>query len=338
MLSVIVEKLTGKPFVEYLQEKCLNEIGFSKDAYCLKAPGGHSWGDSGLMCTTYDLLLACRFVLNKGTFNGKRYLNEEYINKATDVSQVCNNHLGFVNHATFGYGYQFWGSPLGCFSMYGMGSQIGLMDPKHDFIFVINSDNQGNALHYDQIFDALYNEVIVNIQDAPIEENESDYNELLAYTKNLKLFELKGDTKSDLIDKINNKTYICEENPCNFKWLRLEFDKTCGTLHYENAQGVKELKFGLGYNEFSKFPEYGYSDMVGTIEAPNNRYDCAVSGDFPTAHELRLRVQIIDKYFGNLGMMFSFKDENHVSLKMLKVAEAFLNEYNGTVNGILKPY
>lgn len=332
MLGVIVEKLTGKPFIEYLKDKCLREIGFSENAYCLKAPGGYSWGDSGVMATTKDLLLACRFVLNKGSFNGKRYLNEEYINKATDVSQVCNSEFGFVNHATFGYGYQFWGSPLGCFSMYGMGCQIGLMDPKHDFIFAINSDNQGNPLRYNQIFDVLYNEIIVNLEDKPLEENENDFNELIEYTKQLKLFALKGDTASDLIEKIDGKTYICEENSCGFKWFKINFYNDYGTLNYENRQGVKELKFGLGHNEFSKFPETGYSDMVGTISEPNHKYDCAVSADFPNDHQLRLRVQIIDKYFGNLAMLFGFKDEDTVSLEMVKVAEAFLNEYNGIVN------
>ena len=71
MLGVIVEKVTGKPFVEYLKDKALRDIGFSEDAYCLKAPGGYSWGDSAMMCTAKDLLLFSRFVLNKGTWNGK---------------------------------------------------------------------------------------------------------------------------------------------------------------------------------------------------------------------------------------------------------------------------
>ena len=75
MLGVIVEKVTGKPFVEYLKDKGLRDIGFSEDAYCLKAPGGRSWGDSAMMCTAMDLMLFSRFVLNKGSWNGKQYLN-----------------------------------------------------------------------------------------------------------------------------------------------------------------------------------------------------------------------------------------------------------------------
>lgn len=45
MLGVIAEKVTGKPFLEYLKEKFLLKAGFNADSYCLKCPGGHSWGD-----------------------------------------------------------------------------------------------------------------------------------------------------------------------------------------------------------------------------------------------------------------------------------------------------
>ena len=61
ILGCIVEKLTGKPFMEYLKEKLLLDIGFSKDAYCLMVPGGYSHSDSGVMCTSRELLAFARF-------------------------------------------------------------------------------------------------------------------------------------------------------------------------------------------------------------------------------------------------------------------------------------
>ena len=61
-------------------------------------------------------------------------------------------------------------------------------------------------------------------------------------------------------------------------------------------------------------------------------YDCAVSADWPEEQKLRLRVQIIDKYFGNLAILFGFRDKDHVSVRMEKCAEAFLKEYSGWMN------
>ncbi len=88
----------------------------------------------------------------------------------------------------------------------------------------------------------------------------------------------------------------------------------------------------MGYNEFAKFPEDGYSDMVGTEFCPGNKYDCATSGIWTEDKKLRLKVQIIDKYFGNACMIFSFKD-SRIAVRMIKNAEAFLSEYNGYAMG-----
>ena len=50
--------------------------------------------------------------------------------------------------------------------------------------------------------------------------------------------------------------------------------------------------------------------------------------------KLQLRVQIIDRYFGILIINIAFKDENRCSLRMMKQAEDFLNEYQGWLNAI----
>lgn len=60
----------------------------------------------------------------------------------------------------------------------------------------------------------------------------------------------------------------------------------------------------------------------------------AVSADWPEGKKLRIKVQIIDKYFGNLSMEFGFK-EDRVGIYMIKNAEAFLGEYEGYANGRL---
>ena len=331
MLGVIVEKVTGMDLLDYLKKKVLCHIGFSNNSYVIKAPGGHAFGDSGVMCTSKDLLLFARFVLNRGVWEGKRYMNSEYIERATTPT-VLNSYYGFDGHDAYGYGYQFWGAPKGCFAMLGMGSQIALCDPVHDFVFVINSDNQGNSHHYEQIYDALYSNVIDKLSDTPLSEDEDTYRELCDYIKDRKLFFLRGDTESDFSEKINGKTFVCDANPMKIKNFRLDFEDGTGYFSYENAQGKKRFPFGFGHNEFAKFPQYDYPDLVATVPEKGNAYDAAFSADWPEHQKLRIRVQIIDKYFGNLSIVFGFRDENTVSVRMVKTAEAFLDEYSGIMN------
>jgi len=331
MLGTVVEKLTGKPFLKYLQEKVLDDIGFSKDALCLQCPGGHSWADSGLLCTAEDLWLFARFLLNKGTWNKKRYLNEAYITAATSF-QVPNDPFGFSNcHNGQGYGYQFWCAKDGCFAAKGMGDQLAFCDPVHDFIFIINSCNEGNYLKYEPIYNALYTHILPHL-GAPLPEDPDGYAALEEYTAERKLFCLHGNKVSPLAEKINGKLFNCQDSTTGIRWFRLDLRGDEGVFTYENDQGLKEMHFGFGKNIFHKFPQSGYSDLIGSVPAPCNLYDAAFSADWPSENTLRVRVQIIDKYFGNLSILFAFRDENTVTVHMKKAAEAYLNEYNELIN------
>ena len=331
MLNVIVEKLTGKPFLEYMKERFLVKGGFSKDAYCLKCPGGYSFGDSGVMCTARDLLVFARFVMDGGKIDGVSYMNEEYLIEATK-KQVSNGHDGAVAYNSYGYGYQIWKAPNDGFAFVGMGDQFAICDREKDFVFIINSDNQGHSPATRAIlYHALY-ETIVDEIGEPIEEDTLAQEELEKHLGNLKLFALDENVDNPYAEKINGKTYTLDENRMGIEYVHFDINGNEGVLTYKNAQGVKKLPFGFGHNVFSKFPEENYSDLTATIPEPGNMYDCAVSADWPEEQKLRIKVQIIDKYFGRLAMSFAFKDDSIV-VRMDKTAEYFLDEYVGTAYG-----
>lgn len=331
MLGAIVERVTGKPFLEYLKEKFLCDIGFSKDAYCLKVPGGHSFGDSGVMCTARDLLTFARFVMNKGEWNGRQYMDSEYLENAVK-KQVSNANTSNVTYGTYGYGYQIWKAPRDGFAFIGMGDQFAICDPETDFIFIINSDNQGNSPATRAIlYHELYNTIVENI-GKPLPEDDESYSELSNYIQKAELFSLKQNDYNPFEAEVNGKIYKLEDNPMKIEYVKLCFEGEKGTLYYKNLQGEKELSFGMGYNEFAKFPEEGYSDMVATEFVKGNYYDCAASADWIEDKKLRIKVQIIDKYFGNAYFIFSFKN-SELSVLMTKTAENYLNEYQGIAYG-----
>ncbi len=333
MLGHILENVTGKDFMSYMREKCLDDIGFSKESYCLTCPGGHGWVDSGIMCTTRDLLAFARFVLNLGEWNGKQYLSREYMKDATS-KQVCNDVDGvaLTGYSGYGYGYQIWKAPNDGFAFVGMGDQHVICDPKSDFIFAITSDNQGCTERTRTIFyHEIYNRIIPSLGE-PMAEDAEAKAELDAYLATRELTHFNKTKFGAFAKEIENVTYELGENKMGIKKIRFNFDGDKGTFSYTNAQGDKELTFGIGYNEFTLFPEDGYSDLVAGTVCPGNKYRCAVSADWAEEKKLRLKVQVIDKYFGNACFIFSFKDER-VSVNMVKHAEAFLEEYNGYAQG-----
>ena len=333
MLNVIVEKVTGKPFLEYLKERCLIPGGFSEDAYCIQCPGGYSFGDSGVMCTSRDLLIFAKFVMDGGEIDGIRYMNEEYLREATK-KQVSNGHDGFLEYNGYGYGYQIWKAPNDGFAFIGMGDQFAICDREKDFIFIINSDNQGHKLGARGIlYHALYDMIIDKLGE-PLEEDPESFAALQKYCEKLQLFSLNENVKNSFAKEIHGKTYRLDPNRMEIEWIKFLIEGDKGKLIYKNAQGQKELTFGFGHNEFGKFPQEGYSDMIATIPEPGHMYDCAVSADWPEEKKLRLQIQIIDKYFGQACMEFGFKDDM-VGIYMGKTAEEFLEEYRGYANGKL---
>ena len=62
---------------------------------------------------------------------------------------------------------------------------------------------------------------------------------------------------------------------------------------------------------------------------------CAASAAWGEPQKLLLRVQIIDRYFGNLFAVFSFRDD-YATVTMQKTAEAFLDEYAGEFTAFLQ--
>lgn len=157
-LAALVKKLTGKNILEYLKEKCLDEIGFSKESYVISDPLGISLGGSGLMAKPIDILRFAYLLMKKGNINGIQYLPENYVKEATTIKKNTYAH-GNIDAEKYGYGYQFFMTKYDGFCMYGMGGQLALCFPKGDMILVTTADTQDGIEKTQAIFDAFYRNI-----------------------------------------------------------------------------------------------------------------------------------------------------------------------------------
>lgn len=330
VMGALVERITGKTLMEYLREKFLDEIGFSSEAHMLKCPGGHSWSDSALLCTPTDLLKTARFVMNGGKWNGKQLLNEAYIKKATS-KVVDNSMLGYGNVDNQGYGYQFWRTVQDSYFFNGMGCQFAVCIPHKDMILIYNGDNQGNLAAKQIVIQSFFDIVVDNTIDGVLEENPGDTEILKEFSKSLKLMSAKGERYSEFQNEIDGITFVAKENPMGITKFMLSFKDGKGTFNYTNKQGSKTLEFGMCENVFGLFPEEGYSRDVGSASSKGNFYKSAASAAWTEEKKLFIKVQIIDDYFGVLGITIGFNEEK-AGIFMEKVAEDFLNEYQGMLS------
>ena len=330
VLGALVERLTKKTLRDYLNEKAFKKIGVSDEAYFLKCPGGHSWGDSAYMCTPSDILKIAKFVMDGGRVNGEQLLNEEYVKQA--ISKQIDNAMILANeYNTQGYGYLIWRSFDNSFFFNGMGDQVALCIPDKDIVFVYNGDNQGKDYSRRIIFNNFFNMISRTAQDTPLPENPEAQKELNEFTEELTLLHATGEKSSIAVQKINNKTYIMNENAMGITKMKFEFSEDGGVLYYTNAQGCKELPFKMCENAYVPFPHDGYADEIGGVPS-DIHYNSAVSAAWVDPKTLHIKVQVIDKYFGNLDIQAGFKDDE-IGVYMTRGAEDLLDEYMGFAGG-----
>lgn len=332
LLGCIVERVTGMPYLEYLKKRFLCEIGFSEKSYCLLAPGGHSHSDSGVMCTPRDLLIFARFIMNKGVWNGKRYINERFMRDA--VSKQTDNDMSGITAPLYdknGYGYLMWKMPRDGFGLIGMADQLAVCDPKTDFIFIMTAENMvSEDVTKTIILHELYKNIIEKISE-PLPEDKEAYASLCNLLNGQKLICLTDSLEKNISDKISGKRYVLEENQMGIDSVILNFCGQSGWFEYEKDGKINKIKFGIGYNEFGKFPGDKRMSVTASVYE-DGQYDCAASAVWSEEGKLHILVRIIDTYLGTLSIVLGFKD-NGVTLSMQKFAQRILGDYSGTASG-----
>lgn len=329
-LDVLVERLTGKTFLEYLKDKALRELGFSEKAWCVEAPEGYAWGGSGVECTTRDLARFAMLFMYGGEVGGKQYISKDYVRAATS-KQIDNGKIGAPNEG-YGYGYQIWRTWNNSFSFCGMGTQLAVCIPDRDFLFVCTSDTQGEADGYSTVFHALWENVIDKMGDDPISNDDKAFSKMNSFLSGLTVNLPAGELSSPFAEAINGVSYKLDDNRMGMHGFDIRFDENGGVLCYHTVRGDKLFPFGIGKYANTVFPETHYSGK--RINQPKGEsYRCLNTAVWTSPNTLLIRTYVIDDYFGNMAAVFTFDDNGHVHLSITKTAEWFLDEYVGDADG-----
>lgn len=326
ILGVLVEKLTGKTFLHYLNP-VFEKIGVATDLECVQSPDGFSHGGSGVLITLRDYLKVSELMMHKGEYNGEQLLPRDYMENATAnlVETVIDGAYG---DDCRGYGYQIWQSGFG-FAMLGMGGQLSFMCPDKDFIFVCNADMQCSVGGYgDKIANIVKYLFYDNLSDTPLKENKAAYSLLNDKLSRLELVNGYGKKTSSIIEKINGATYVCDKNPADITDFTLNFNGDEGEFNFTKDGVKKTIKFGMEKFVKAPFPETKYYGMK--IGFPAEReLDALTSASFISDKFLLIRVYIADVCFGHLGITIEFNGKDTAIVKMVKNAEHFFYDYKG---------
>ena len=303
-------------------------MGTFKTAEILKTRNGASWGDSALLCTTRDMASFGQLLMNGGVWEGKRLMNEAFIKEAC-AKQVDNRSSWKRGPYSHGYGYQIWRTEQNGFGFLGMGDEITICLPDKDLVFVCTADNQGTDDRVRTgLVNAFFDIIVDNLSDTPLPEDAEAQKILADRTADLKLHAESGDSDSPFRKELDGAVYECEKNPMGITEFSFKFseDGTEGILCYTNAQGKKELPFGINFNKFGKFPQLGYSNDFGGLRTTDGfMYKGAVSAAWLEEKKIIVTAQIIDRYFGIMSACFGFNGE-YAAAQFTKIGEDVLAE------------
>lgn len=318
-LAALVEKISGMEMLDYLRVKCLDAIGFSKEAYITKDPFGVSWGGSGLMATTEDLARFSLLLMNLGKWEGEQLVPAWYIEEAVSC-QVPNIIHGNELDDVQGYGYQFWKLRKG-YACRGKGSQMAICIPEEDFICVTTADTTGIPGGSQKILDAVFDFIEASLDQKPVENRRLQE----ACFQNRKLRPLLSNQlyipEKRTLDCISGAWYGIADSTGNFDSVMVRLDEKQGTLHWSMQGAEYVAAFGLGNYVTGDFPKYHqfYAGAGQWLNKDTLYIEFRILGEEPCL----IRFQLVFR-------------ENQLTLHMLNTGELCFKEFDGWYGGVRK--
>lgn len=333
MMCVIIERITGITFLEYLKPRVFAPLDMTPDIECVRTPCGHAWGGSGILCSAYDLAKFAYLCMHNGNVNGMQLLPADYVAQATayQIDNTLDN--GYFEHQQ-GYGYQLWRIRHNGFAFFGMGSQFAYCYPDQDLMVVLTGDTQANTTAADIQVQSIADHLLCALSPSPLPEDSNAFARLTALGDSLTLRATDGDAYSPIIPQIDGKTFRFPENMLGWKWARFDFGAQEGRITYENISGEHMLSFAAGRNIGQELFEPSIYTM--DIGHPGNRpvrvFANAAWKDEQTLH---LIFYVCDVCFDTVQLTFRFA-ENTLTVAGKRAAEWVLYHYDGFATGTME--
>lgn len=223
LLSAIFKRVSGVKVSAYLHEHLFRPLGI-EEAYFLDNHDDITIGGLGLFIPTEGLAKTGMMLVNKGVFNGKRILSEEWATM-TLAKQINNadQYDPAKTESRAGYGFQCWHCTHGGVRMSGLWAQICLMLPEKNTVLAIHARGTSSQPILDLLWPTLY-EGILEEGKTPAGTAE-DEEKLARYLRELAIPPLSGGEDGSLRRLVSGKTVTFESNIYGLESMRLDFEE-----------------------------------------------------------------------------------------------------------------
>jgi CubicO group peptidase (beta-lactamase class C family) len=242
MCSAIVQKVTGQKVIDYLTPRFFVPLGIEGIDWEVNNQGINT-GGWGLRLKTEDIARAGQFYLQKGMWNGKQILPEEWIEEATsakidqapDMPKVKKDSSDWVQ----GYCYQFWRCRNNAFRGDGAAGQYMIVLPEQDAVIAITSETGDMQAELNLVWQYL----LPAMTKGQLPANDEALSKLKLKLSSLTLPFYKKSANSPLQNEISGKQYLFSTNNEQLQSLTLEVSDTLAKLSVRKAEKDYVLYF-----------------------------------------------------------------------------------------------
>ncbi|WP_127530479.1 serine hydrolase domain-containing protein [Paenibacillus kobensis] len=238
VLGLLIERVSGVPLQQFLSVRLLQPLGITV-ADWKTLPGGQHAGGFGLCITLEDVAKLGLLYEQKGIWNGKRLLDEQWI-EASAALQISNGTEPDSDWAA-GYGYQLWRCRHGAYRFAGLFAQKCVIIPSHHAVIAVNSADWNEHL----LLNAIWNHLLPAMSDQPLPADDASVERLRDRLSTLDI--MVGD-KEQLEDAVPlERSYHFEPNEAGLTSLSLRRSSDGLTAVLHDSDGEREIRYGIGH-------------------------------------------------------------------------------------------
>jgi len=269
MLSAIVQKVTGEKVIDYLTPRLFKPLGI-KGVDWETNPQGINTGGWGLRIKSEDMAKLGQLYLQKGKWDGKKILTEEWVEEATSLKIQQNPDMTQAkrdssNDGAQGYCYQFWRARHNSYMANGAFGQFILVMPEKDAVVVLTAESPDMWGELDMVWKYLY----PGIHDNALPADEKSSAELKQRLASLALPIPAKSANEVMSRKVSGKTFYFTENQKKIQSLSLQFNDDQCLLNLKTDSVSSDISFGPGRWQFGETARHGpsiFERALGSLE------------------------------------------------------------------------
>ena len=306
MLSAIVQRVTGRTLLDYLNEKLLAPMQ-CQNAEWEMSPDGINTGGWGLRVDTETMAKLGQLLLNKGNWKGRQLISAAYVEEA--CSRLNDGGADITMPSTDGnqgYGFQVWQNKWpGSFRADGAFGQYSVVIPEYDLVVVI----MGMTVLRHTELACIWNQLLPGIYTGPLQHDAELEKQLNKLCNEASLHKPEGEV-SGTGKNVTSRRLLMEENSYGLQWAQVDGD----TLRYA-CKGKPVETIPMGYREWiysniKGYPPYSITAKNRILNL-NHDFVAGASYAWTTPSTIEIRIHYVN-WISGTAFLFDFDKQEAI--------------------------